>query len=82
MKSAAAWSCAGNTWLYGATGGEVFIAGSVGERFAVRNSGAVAVVEGAGESQLQIFLDESHQQLQERLRQQRLSKRGLLFHLL
>ncbi|MBA2625063.1 MAG: glutamate synthase subunit alpha, partial [Acidimicrobiia bacterium] len=40
---------AGNTCLYGATGGEVFIAGSVGERFAVRNSGAIAVVEGAGD---------------------------------
>jgi glutamate synthase (ferredoxin) len=40
---------AGNTCLYGATGGEVFIAGQVGERFAVRNSGATAVVEGAGD---------------------------------
>jgi glutamate synthase domain-containing protein 2/glutamate synthase domain-containing protein 1/glutamate synthase domain-containing protein 3 len=40
---------AGNTCLYGATGGELFIAGNVGERFAVRNSGAVAVVEGAGD---------------------------------
>jgi glutamate synthase domain-containing protein 2/glutamate synthase domain-containing protein 1/glutamate synthase domain-containing protein 3 len=40
---------AGNTCLYGATGGSVFIAGSVGERFAVRNSGATAVVEGAGD---------------------------------
>jgi glutamate synthase domain-containing protein 3 len=40
---------AGNTCLYGATGGELFIAGAVGERFAVRNSGAVAVVEGAGD---------------------------------
>lgn len=40
---------AGNTILYGATGGEMFIAGSVGERFAVRNSGATAVVEGVGE---------------------------------
>jgi glutamate synthase (ferredoxin) len=39
---------AGNTCLYGATGGSLFVAGSVGERFAVRNSGAVAVVEGAG----------------------------------
>ena len=39
---------AGNVLLYGATGGEVFIAGSVGERFAIRNSGCVAVVEGAG----------------------------------
>ena len=40
---------AGNTCLYGATGGDVFIAGSVGERFGVRNSGAHAVVEGAGD---------------------------------
>ena len=40
---------AGNTCLYGATGGEVYISGSVGERFAVRNSGAKAVIEGAGD---------------------------------
>ncbi|MDP9389735.1 MAG: glutamate synthase large subunit [Actinomycetota bacterium] len=40
---------AGNTCLYGATGGDVFIAGSVGERFGVRNSGANAVVEGTGD---------------------------------
>ena len=40
---------AGNTCLYGATGGELFISGSAGERFAVRNSGANAVVEGAGD---------------------------------
>jgi glutamate synthase (ferredoxin) len=40
---------AGNTCLYGATAGSVFIAGAVGERFAVRNSGAVAVVEGTGD---------------------------------
>ena len=40
---------AGNTLLYGATSGEVYIRGQVGERFAVRNSGAVAVVEGAGD---------------------------------
>jgi glutamate synthase domain-containing protein 3 len=39
----------GNTVLYGATGGELFCAGAVGERFAVRNSGAVAVVEGVGD---------------------------------
>jgi glutamate synthase (ferredoxin) len=39
---------AGNTVLYGATGGELFCAGSAGERFAVRNSGATAVVEGVG----------------------------------
>jgi glutamate synthase (ferredoxin) len=40
---------AGNTVLYGATGGQVFIAGRVGERFMVRNSGATAVVEGTGD---------------------------------
>ncbi|HXY03147.1 MAG TPA: hypothetical protein VEI49_06180, partial [Terriglobales bacterium] len=40
---------AGNTVLYGATGGELYVAGRVGERFAVRNSGALAVVEGAGQ---------------------------------
>ena len=39
----------GNTLLYGATSGEVFINGVAGERFAVRNSGAVAVVEGVGD---------------------------------
>jgi glutamate synthase (ferredoxin) len=39
----------GNTVLYGATGGELFCAGKAGERFAVRNSGASAVVEGAGD---------------------------------
>ncbi|WP_392486262.1 glutamate synthase large subunit [Haloimpatiens sp. FM7315] len=39
---------AGNTILYGATSGKAFINGIVGERFAVRNSGAIAVVEGAG----------------------------------
>lgn len=40
---------AGNTLLYGATGGELYVAGRVGERFAVRNSGALAVVEGVGQ---------------------------------
>ena len=40
---------AGNTGLYGATGGELYINGKVGERFGVRNSGAVAVIEGAGD---------------------------------
>jgi len=40
---------AGNAALYGATGGRVFIVGSAGERFAIRNSGAVAVVEGVGD---------------------------------
>ncbi len=40
---------AGNTMMYGATSGEVFINGRVGERFCVRNSGATAVVEGTGD---------------------------------
>jgi glutamate synthase domain-containing protein 2/glutamate synthase domain-containing protein 1/glutamate synthase domain-containing protein 3 len=40
---------AGNTVLYGATSGELYIAGQAGERFAVRNSGAVSVVEGVGD---------------------------------
>ncbi len=40
---------AGNTCLYGATGGYLYCAGQAGERFAVRNSGAVAVVEGSGD---------------------------------
>ncbi|HEX2046656.1 MAG TPA: glutamate synthase large subunit, partial [Acidimicrobiales bacterium] len=40
---------AGNTCLYGATGGELYLAGSAGERFGVRNSGANAVVEGVGD---------------------------------
>lgn len=39
----------GNTCLYGATGGRLYAAGRAGERFAVRNSGAVAVIEGAGD---------------------------------
>ena len=39
----------GNTCLYGATGGHLFAAGVAGERFAVRNSGAIAVIEGAGD---------------------------------
>jgi glutamate synthase domain-containing protein 3 len=38
----------GNTVLYGATGGQCFVAGRAGERFAVRNSGALAVIEGVG----------------------------------
>ncbi len=40
---------AGNTILYGATSGQVYLRGRVGERFSVRNSGAVAVVEGVGD---------------------------------
>ena len=43
------YSCAGNTCLYGATGGKFYVAGNVGERFCVRNSGATAVVEGTGD---------------------------------
>lgn len=43
------YSCAGNTCLYGATGGHLFVAGEVGERFCVRNSGAISVVEGTGD---------------------------------
>jgi glutamate synthase (NADPH) large chain len=39
----------GNTCLYGATGGQLFAAGQAGERFAVRNSGATAVIEGTGD---------------------------------
>ncbi|HZW59620.1 MAG TPA: glutamate synthase-related protein, partial [Woeseiaceae bacterium] len=42
-------SIMGNTCLYGATGGQLYAAGRAGERFAVRNSGAMAVVEGAGD---------------------------------
>jgi len=40
----------GNTCLYGATGGKLYIRANVGERFAVRNSGTIAVVEGTGDS--------------------------------
>jgi len=43
------YACAGNTCLYGATGGKLFVAGVVGERFCVRNSGATVVVEGTGD---------------------------------
>ncbi len=42
-------SLMGNTVLYGATGGELWAAGQAGERFAVRNSGATAVIEGLGD---------------------------------
>jgi glutamate synthase (NADPH/NADH) large chain len=44
------YSAGGNTCLYGATGGKLYITGSVGERFAVRNSGALAIVEGSGDN--------------------------------
>ncbi|WP_026972879.1 glutamate synthase large subunit [Aliagarivorans marinus] len=43
-------SIIGNTCLYGATGGKLFASGKAGERFAVRNSGAIAVVEGIGDN--------------------------------
>jgi glutamate synthase (NADPH/NADH) large chain len=43
-------SIVGNTCLYGATGGKLFAAGKAGERFAVRNSGVTAVVEGLGDN--------------------------------
>jgi glutamate synthase (NADPH/NADH) large chain len=42
-------SLVGNTCLYGATGGNLYVSGRAGERFAVRNSGANAVIEGAGD---------------------------------
>jgi glutamate synthase (NADPH/NADH) large chain len=42
-------SAVGNTCIYGATGGKLFVAGKAGERFGVRNSGALAVVEGTGD---------------------------------
>ena len=51
-KATYAWnenSIVGNTVIYGATGGEVFLAGMAGERFGVRNSGCKAVVEGVGD---------------------------------
>ena len=43
-------SAGGNTCLYGATGGKLYVSGAVGERFAVRNSGALAIVEGTGDN--------------------------------
>lgn len=43
-------SAGGNTCLYGASGGKLFVSGNVGERFAVRNSGALAIVEGTGDN--------------------------------
>jgi len=48
-KAGPEFSLGGNTLLYGATGGRLYINGQVGERFAVRNSGATAVVEGTGD---------------------------------
>ncbi|NKQ40380.1 MAG: glutamate synthase large subunit [Sulfurovum sp.] len=49
VNSGADYSLAGNTCLYGATGGTLYVNGNVGERFAVRNSGATTVVEGTGD---------------------------------
>jgi len=48
-KGSEKFALGGNTCLYGATGGTLYIAGQVGERFAVRNSGATAIVEGTGD---------------------------------
>lgn len=48
-KNGAGFSLGGNTCLYGATGGKLYINGQVGERFGVRNSGAIAIVEGTGD---------------------------------
>ncbi len=48
-KSGPDFALGGNTCLYGATGGTLYISGQVGERFAVRNSGATTVVEGTGD---------------------------------
>ena len=49
QKSREGYSLGGNTCLYGATGGKLYISGQVGERFGVRNSGAIAIVEGTGD---------------------------------
>lgn len=49
VGSAARSSVVGNTVLYGATGGSLFVRGRGGERFAVRNSGALGVIEGLGD---------------------------------
>ena len=46
VKNVGAYHAAGNALLYGATGGQLFISGTVGQRFGVRNSGAIGVVEG------------------------------------
>ncbi|CAA6826690.1 MAG: Glutamate synthase [NADPH] large chain (EC [uncultured Sulfurovum sp.] len=48
-KSGQEFALGGNTCLYGATGGKLYVNGMVGERFAVRNSGVIAVVEGTGD---------------------------------
>ncbi len=49
-KQGPAFAAAGNTCLYGATGGKLFASGVAGERFGVRNSGALAIVEGTGDN--------------------------------
>jgi len=48
-KNGSEFALGGNTCLYGATGGKLYINGQVGERFGVRNSGAIAIVEGTGD---------------------------------
>ena len=48
-KSGEQYALAGNTCLYGATGGKLYVTGQVGERFAVRNSGCTTIVEGTGD---------------------------------
>ena len=48
-KNGSEFSLGGNTCLYGATGGKLYVNGQVGERFGVRNSGAIAIVEGTGD---------------------------------
>lgn len=48
-KGSSKYSLGGNTCLYGATGGTLYVKGQVGERFAVRNSGAITIVEGTGD---------------------------------
>jgi len=47
----------GNTCLYGATGGKLFAAGKAGERFGVRNSGTITVIEGAGDNACEYMTD-------------------------
>ena len=48
-KNGPEFALGGNTCLYGATGGKLYVNGQVGERFGVRNSGAIAIVEGTGD---------------------------------
>jgi len=50
QKQGTAFAAIGNTCLYGATGGKLFASGVAGERFGVRNSGALAIVEGTGDN--------------------------------